>query len=156
MTVSQLQFAAISERKRQQIQNISLDTKYITVSHTQASLHQSLAISQYNMQASLHQSLAISQHNMQHTTFAHISLSIQSLRSVCNISISVFRIYTGSLDFVGIFTGSAAFHEVYISMYTPAKSFQAVYMSEVFIAATRHPRIRVLWLERRQLVAIVA
>ena len=57
------------------ITNISVDTKYITVSHTQASLYQSLAISQ---------------HNIQHSTFSHISLSIQSLRSVCNLSISVF------------------------------------------------------------------
>ena len=49
-------------------------------------------------------------------SLCNISVSI----SQCNISVSVFRIYTGSLDFVGSSTGSAAFQEVDISMYTPA------------------------------------
>ena len=53
----------------------------------------------------------------EHTQASSIYKIYQSL---CNISVSVFRIYTGSLDFVGSSTGSAAFQEVDISMYTPA------------------------------------
>ena len=46
--------------------------------------------------------------------------SIQNISVSINISVTVYRIYTGSLDFVGSSTGSTAFQEVDINMYTPA------------------------------------
>ena len=53
---------------------------------------------------------------LQYKIYQSISVSV----SQCNISISVFIVYTGSLDFVGSSTGSAAFQEVDINMFTPA------------------------------------
>ena len=71
-------------------------------------------------------------------SLCNISVSV----SQCNISVSVFRIYTGSLDFVGSSTGSAAFQEVDISMYTPAiiekfpDSKQYIYSTHIYHLAS--------------------
>ena len=71
-----------------------------------------------------------SQHN--------ISVSV----SQCNISVSVFRIYIGSLDFVGSSIGSTAFQEVDISMYTPAiiekfpDSKKYIYLTHIYHSAS--------------------
>ena len=71
----------------------------------------------------------------EHTQASSIYKIYQSL---CNISVSVFRIYTGSLDFVGSSTGSVAFQEVDISIYTPAiienfpDSKQYIYSTHIY------------------------